>query len=78
MVTCIDISSLYKGKRGKAILMVEQLASLRHKNLVDIYDYWMVPEQLIFIEMECPSSLTQWKTFTKRRMITSEVVETLQ
>ncbi len=78
MVTCIDISSLYKGKRGKAILIVEQLAKLKHENLVDIYDFWMVPDQLIFIEMECPSTLSQWKTYTKRRMGTSEVRETLQ
>jgi hypothetical protein len=58
MVTCIDICSLYRGKRGKALLLVEQLARFRHKNLVDILKYWVVPDQLIFIEMECPKILS--------------------
>ncbi len=58
MVTCIDICSLYRGKRGKALLLVEQLASLKHSNLVDILKYWIVPDQLIFIEMECPKILS--------------------
>ena len=57
MVTCIDISSLYRGKRGKAILLVEQLARFKHPNIVEILKYWVVPDQLIYIETECPRSI---------------------
>lgn len=58
MVTCIDICSLYRNKRGKAITQVEALASLRHKNLVEIRKYWVVTNQLIFVEMECPENVS--------------------
>jgi len=57
MVTCIDISSLYKGKRGKALLLIEELFKFKHPNLVEIYKYWVIPDELIFVEMECPKVL---------------------
>lgn len=78
MVTCIDICSLYRGKRGKAVLLVEQMVKYKHPNLVEIYKYWVVPDQLIFIEMECPKVLAQWKTYTKKKLTTYEVLDTLE
>lgn len=78
MVTCIDICSLYRGKRGKAVLLVEQLSKFKHYNLVDILKYWVVPDQLIFIEMECPQVLAQWKTFTKRKHTIIETLDVLE
>ena len=78
MVTCIDICSLYRGKRGKALVLVEQLASFKHSNLVDILKYWVVPDQLIFIEMECPKILAQWKTFVKRKLPVHELLDVLE
>ncbi len=78
MVTCIDISSLYRGKRGKALLLIEELFKYKHPNLVEIYKYWVIPDELIFVEMECPKVLAQWKTLTKKKMTTDEVLETLE
>jgi len=74
MVTCIDICSLYRGKRGKAILLVEQLASFKHKHLVEILKYWVYPDQLIFIETEAPKNLAQWKTFVKKKITALETL----
>lgn len=76
MVTCIDISTLYKEKRGKSILLVEHLARFKHINLVDIYHYWVVPEHLIFIEMECPKFLS--KNFVKRNLPITELLNILE
>jgi hypothetical protein len=42
MVTCVDISSLYRGKRGKATLLMEQLASFKHSSLTAILKYWVI------------------------------------
>ena len=54
MVICIDISTLYKEKRGKALNLVASLASIRHENLMMIFNWWYIPDQLIFIECEPP------------------------
>ena len=54
MVTCIDISTLYREKRGKAIQLVETLSKFSHRHIVQIESYWIIPDQLIFIEMEMP------------------------
>lgn len=54
MVICIDISTLYKEKRGKALNLVGTLASIRHENLMMIFNWWYIPDQLIFIECEAP------------------------
>jgi hypothetical protein len=58
MVTCVDISTLYRGKRGKALILLEKLTSLKNKNLVEILKYWVIPDKMIFIEMEEPKTLS--------------------
>ena len=57
MVTCIDISTLYQEKRGSAVQMIQTLASFRHKNIVTIEKYWIVPNYLLFVEMEAPDPI---------------------
>lgn len=78
MVTCIDISTLYQEKRGNAIQMIQTLASFKHNNLVSIDRYWMVPNYLLFVEMEAPDPVSQWKTFCKQNMTYEETLDVLQ
>ena len=54
MVTCIDISTLYKDKRGKALELIQNLSNLKHDNLIQIFKWWYIPDQTIFIETEAP------------------------
>ena len=42
MVICIDISTLYKEKRGKAIDLIEKLSKIKDENLVEIYNWWYI------------------------------------
>jgi hypothetical protein len=55
MVTCIDITSLYKEKRGKALAIIKFLCQVQHKNITYIHEYKVIDEKLIYIEMEAPS-----------------------
>ena len=66
MVTCIDISTLYQEKRGSALQMIKTLESFKHPHLVPIERYWIVPDQLIFVEMEAPDPISNWKSFCKQ------------
>lgn len=68
MVTCVDISTLYRGKRGKSLVLIEQLAGYRHPCIVEILRWWSLKDKLIFIEMEVPKYLGQWKSYCKRKM----------
>ena len=65
MVTCIDISTLYQEKRVTAVQMIQTLSSLSHNNLVPIEHYWIVPNYLIFVEMDMPDPVQNWKTYCK-------------
>ena len=78
MVTCVDISTLYKEKRGKALHTVSLMSKLKHRNLVEIYKFWVVEENLIFIEMELPDVISQWKTFCKGKFNNMEVINIFQ
>jgi hypothetical protein len=39
MVTCIDISTLFKEKKAKAINIANFLGQVRHPNIVQIYSH---------------------------------------
>lgn len=75
MVTCIDISTLYKEKRGKAISIAHFLCQVKHKNLIHIFRYHIIEEKLIFVEMEVPQCLTTWKTFCKQKFPSEVTLE---
>ena len=78
MVTCIDISSLYQEKRGSAVQMIQTLASFRHENLVTIDKYWIVPNYLLFVEMEAPDPISQWKSFCKQNFTSEQTLKVLK
>jgi hypothetical protein len=44
MVICIDIATLYKEKRGKAIDLIEKLSKIKDDNLVEIYNWWYIED----------------------------------
>lgn len=54
MVTVIDIFTLYKEKRGKALELIDLLAKIKDPNIIAIRKWWYIPDQCIFVETECP------------------------
>ena len=54
MVIAIDIQTLYKEKRGKAISLIEKISTIRNDNLMLIYNWWYIEDQVIFVECEAP------------------------
>ena len=46
--------------------MIKTLESFKHTHLVPIERYWIVPDQLIFVEMEAPNPISNWKCFCKQ------------
>lgn len=86
MVTVIDISTLFKEKRGKAFELITKLSEIIHDSLTEIYKWWYIQEELIFVEMEAPSifykesedspSFDQqitWKNFCKKKFTSREM-----
>ena len=83
MIICIDITTLYKEKRGKAIDLIERLSKIKNENLVEIYNWWYIEDQMIFVEAETPvysipngpedkkqghkQDNKSWKTYCKRK-----------
>lgn len=57
MVISIDISTLYKEKRGKAIDLIEKLSKIKDENLLEIYNWWYIEDQVIFVETETPLNI---------------------
>lgn len=55
MVTCIDISTLYVEKRGKAFEQITKIAEMNDPSLVKVHRWWNIEDQLLFVEMEAPS-----------------------
>ena len=78
MVTCIDISTLYQEKRGNAIQMIQTLIGFKHEHLVTIEKYWIVPNYLLFVEMEAPDPVSQWKSFCKQSFTSDEILDVLR
>lgn len=44
MVTCVDISTLYREKRGKALELIKLISNLKHDCLVHVYKWWHIPD----------------------------------
>jgi hypothetical protein len=45
---------LFKEKKKKAVEYLQKLKKIKSQNLVEIYKYWHIPEEVIFVEMEAP------------------------
>ena len=58
MVTCIDIETLYRDKRGDAIKIIDMYTQLVHPNLITIYKWWYIKDKVIFVETEAPLNST--------------------
>lgn len=44
MVTCIDISTLYVEKRGKAFEQITKIAEMKDPSLVQIHNWWNIED----------------------------------
>ena len=73
MVTCIDLSGLFKEKRDKGIAVAAFLSQLKHPNFVYIFSYYIVDDKIIYLEMEAPHKLHTWKTFSKTKFSQEEL-----
>ena len=58
MVTCIDIETLYRDKRGEAIKIIDLYTQLAHPHLITIYKWWYIKDKVIFVETEAPLNAT--------------------
>ena len=73
LVTYIDISTLYKEKRAKSIVLAKKYALISHTNLVDISKLYVTKKTLYF-EMEAPENTGSWKSFCKRKFTTKDIL----
>jgi len=51
---------------------------MRHPNLVHVYRHYVVDETLIYIEMEAPSTASNWKSFCKRAFTDQEIIKVFE
>lgn len=58
MLTCIDIETLYKEKRGSALDYIMKLSTISHTNLISIHKWWYIQDKIIFVETEAPLNTT--------------------
>ena len=86
MLTVIDITTLFKEKRGKAFDLINKLARVSHYGLTTIYNWWHIQDELIFVEMEAPSlfyknlpknvsveNQINWKNYCKKKFSNDEM-----
>jgi serine/threonine protein kinase len=77
IMTCIDIGTLYLEKRGKALQFADMLCRVRHPSMVQILNYYVIQNRLIYIEMECPPTSQMWKSYSKQPFQTEEIFRIL-
>ena len=57
--------------------MIQTLSSFKHPHLVTIEKYWIVPNYLLFVEMEAPDPVSQWKSFCKQNFSSDQILDVL-
>ena len=75
LVTCVDISTLYKEKRSKAMDLAQTFCTLSHRNLVQPISPLHIENNRLYIEMEAPENIGSWKSFCKKRFTTLEILK---
>lgn len=76
LVTIVDIGTLYKEKRSKAILMAQTYCKLSHRNIVTPLKECILDEMnFLYFEMEAPENIGQWKSFCKKKFGTDEMLQ---
>lgn len=76
LITCIDISTLYKDKRNKAIEMAKEISKLAHPYILNpIQEYELLDNggTLVF-KSEAPDHISGWKSYCKKRLTTEEML----
>lgn len=75
LVTAIDISSLYKEKRNKAILLAKKFEQLYHEYLLSPLSPVILDGSKLYFQTEAPENgSTCWKAFCKKKFNTVETL----
>lgn len=76
LITCVDISTLYKEKRNKAIDIAKEYSKLQHRNLLCVtsnFDLLDNNGTLLFYT-ESPDHIAGWKSYCKKKFTTDEML----
>ena len=78
LITCIDISTLYKEKRSKAVEMAREYTRLQHPNLLcTLPDYpyqYLESTGTLMFHTESPDHIAGWKSYCKKKLTTEEIM----
>ena len=66
-MTCIDIGTLYYEKRGNALQLIDLLCKLQNENIVHVFNYYVIQNRLIYIDMETTPTPHHWKAYSKQK-----------
>lgn len=87
MLIVIDITSLFKEKRGKAFELIQSYACIKDDCVVSIYRWWHIKDELIFIETEAPSMFynegikelqISWKNYCKKKFTNTQIKDVVR
>ncbi|CDW74718.1 phosphatidylinositol-4-phosphate 5- [Stylonychia lemnae] len=76
LITCIDISTLYKEKRTKAIDIAKEFQKLQHPNLLSILEEFKLLDNsgTLLFKTEAPDHIAGWKSYCKKKFTTEEML----
>lgn len=76
LITCIDISTLYKEKRQKAIDRAVEYSKLQHPNLLCITEDFELLDNsgTLLFYTESPDNIAGWKSYCKKKFTTDEML----
>jgi len=76
LITCVDISTLYKEKRNKAIEIAKEYSKLQHPNILSmISEFELVDNNgTLMFYTEAPDHIAGWKSYCKKKFTTDEML----
>lgn len=77
LITCVDISTLYKEKRIKAVEIAKEYSNLSHPNILSVtsagFEVLENTGTLIFYT-EAPDNIAGWKSYCKKKFSSDEML----
>jgi len=76
LITCVDISTLYKEKRNKAIEIAKEYQKLQHSNLLcTIRDFELLDNNdTLMFYTEAPDHIAGWKSYCKKKFSSDKML----
>ncbi len=76
LVTCVDISTLYKEKRIKAIEIAKEYSKLQHPNILCVNSEFELLDNngTLMFYTESPDHIAGWKSYCKKKFTTDEML----